>query len=222
MILKFPPQVRDNAVALVLAHENEYPSRWAAIKHFSEKIGCSTQSLRMWIRDAGHDREPKTAVGEGASEEPLRAQVIEKPGQVGKQPFLERGCAHSWPFPARLKHERPAMQGAERALLVHLAGRVDAVDRPLALPADLAASGVAGIAGGADPHDFIARCLDRARERGPAHVHPSEQVGRGEAVGPGQQPEHPFQVGRGRRDHETIHETIMDRLYPEIRGYVPR
>ena len=36
-------------------HVGEYPSQWAAITSIAEKIGCSGETLRNWVRQAERD-----------------------------------------------------------------------------------------------------------------------------------------------------------------------
>ncbi len=54
-IRKYSPEVRDRAVRLVLEHEEEYASQWAAIGSIAEKIGCTAETLRKWVRQAERD-----------------------------------------------------------------------------------------------------------------------------------------------------------------------
>jgi len=52
---RFSPEVRERAVKLVLEHQDEYESQWAAMGSVAAKIGCTTETLRGWVRQHGRD-----------------------------------------------------------------------------------------------------------------------------------------------------------------------
>jgi transposase len=52
---KFSPEVRERAVRMVVDHQGEYGSEWEAITSIAEKIGCSPETLRKWVRRAEVD-----------------------------------------------------------------------------------------------------------------------------------------------------------------------
>lgn len=53
---KFPAEVRERAVRLVLDHSDEHGSEWAAICSIAEKFGCAAETLRKWVRQAQRDQ----------------------------------------------------------------------------------------------------------------------------------------------------------------------
>jgi transposase-like protein len=59
---KFSPEVRERAVRMVVEHEGEYPSRWAAKVSIAEKIGCSAHTLFEWVKKAEVDSGKRAGV----------------------------------------------------------------------------------------------------------------------------------------------------------------
>jgi transposase len=52
---QYSAEVRERAVRLVRDHQHEHPSQWAAISSIAEKIGCTAETLRKWVRQAERD-----------------------------------------------------------------------------------------------------------------------------------------------------------------------
>ena len=53
---KYSPELRERAVRMVHEHAAEYPSQWAAMRSVAEKLGCTVEALRRWVRQAERDR----------------------------------------------------------------------------------------------------------------------------------------------------------------------
>lgn len=59
---RFSGEVRDRAVRMVLEHQGDHESQWAAISSIAEKFGCSPETLRKWVRRAECDTGVRAGV----------------------------------------------------------------------------------------------------------------------------------------------------------------
>ena len=59
---RYPLELRQRAVRLVLEHREEYPSEWAAILSISQKCGMGHETLRKWVRRAEIDQGDRPGV----------------------------------------------------------------------------------------------------------------------------------------------------------------
>jgi transposase len=59
---RYSPELRERAVRLVFEHEAQHESQWAAIASIAPKVGCTTESLRRWVRQAERDQGRRAGV----------------------------------------------------------------------------------------------------------------------------------------------------------------
>jgi transposase len=76
---RFPAEVRDRAVRLVLETEGDHASRWSTLVSVSGKIGCTAETLRRWVHEAEVDvgRRPGVSTDAAARIKALEREVRE-------------------------------------------------------------------------------------------------------------------------------------------------
>lgn len=79
---KFSPEVRERAVRMVLEHERDHPSRWAAVVSIAEKIGCTPQTLNEWVKKAEVDSGKRAGVPTDVAE---RLKALERENRELRQ-----------------------------------------------------------------------------------------------------------------------------------------
>ncbi len=52
---RYSPEVRERAVRMVHEQEASHSSQWAAIQSIAQKIGCTPETLRRWVRQTEVD-----------------------------------------------------------------------------------------------------------------------------------------------------------------------
>lgn len=72
---RFSREVRARAVRMVMEHGAAHASQWAAITSIAEKIGCTAETLRKWVRQAERDAGTRAGL---TTEERERLKQLER------------------------------------------------------------------------------------------------------------------------------------------------
>jgi transposase len=72
---RYPAEVRERAVRLVMEHRGEYQTEWAAITSIAQKCGMTAETLRKWVRQTEVDGGRRPGV---SSEEAQRIKELER------------------------------------------------------------------------------------------------------------------------------------------------
>jgi len=73
--VRYSPEFRERAVRMLLDHQGEYDSQWAALNSIAGKVGCTAETLRKWVRRAERDLGIREGV---TSSERERLKGLEK------------------------------------------------------------------------------------------------------------------------------------------------
>ena len=72
---RYSPEVRERAVRMVGEHESDHGSQWSAICSIAEKIGCTAETLRKWVRQVERDAGSRPGL---TSDEQARLKGLER------------------------------------------------------------------------------------------------------------------------------------------------
>ena len=79
---RYSPELRERAVGMLLEHQSEYSSQWAAMNAIAGRVGCTAETLRKWVRQSEIDQGKREGL---SSSERERLKQLERENRELKQ-----------------------------------------------------------------------------------------------------------------------------------------
>jgi len=79
---RYPPIERERAVRLVFDQQHQHSSQWSAIESIANKIGCTPETLRRWVRQSETDQGKRSGI---SSSDRDRLKELERENRELKQ-----------------------------------------------------------------------------------------------------------------------------------------
>jgi transposase len=98
---KSAPEVRKRAIRMVLEHQGEHASCWAAVCSIAANIGCAARTLHEWVKKAEIDSGRRTGVPTEVAD---RLKVLERENRELRQANEILRKASAYFAPSRCQH----------------------------------------------------------------------------------------------------------------------
>ena len=72
---KYSPEVKERAVRMVFDQRHQHESQWSALSSIAQKVGCTSETLRKWVRQAERDTGQRAGL---TTEERARLKELER------------------------------------------------------------------------------------------------------------------------------------------------
>src|SRR5213592_2330301 len=107
---RYSPEVQERAIRMVREHGPEHPSQWAAIASIAGKLGCTTETLRRWVRQAERDTGQRSGL---TTDERQRLKELEREVRELRRAneILKKASAYFAQAELDRPRNRPALRG---------------------------------------------------------------------------------------------------------------